>query len=123
MYDGYRFKKGESYRGTRIGEIINHDTTQLEHTSVEGFNYIYTFTDSYSGYVEAPCYPGKDQTVEAFIEFDKRLFNKTGRHVEVIRTDNGEFKSQKVLIIAKKMAFLVNSPMHILQNRMESVNA
>jgi hypothetical protein len=81
------FQQSQS-RASRKGELIHSDIVELEIRSAYGnYKYFVTFIDDFSRYIKINMLQYKSDTFEAFIAFDARLANTTGRHVTTLRSD------------------------------------
>lgn len=68
---------------TEIGQLIHHDICgPIEISSLGGYRYFYLFIDDYSRYSVIYFSNRKCDVLNAFIKFDKVIFNKTGKHAQ-----------------------------------------
>jgi hypothetical protein len=74
---------------TRIGELVHSDECQIGIMSIRGYQYFVSFTDDYSRFTVSYLLKRKSVAFEAFKQFDARVFNITGRHICILRSDGG----------------------------------
>jgi hypothetical protein len=90
--------QGPGLVASRVGDIIVSDVCGPLETSLSSHRYFVTFVDVYSRFVTVSPLRNKsgESVFQAFKEYAMRLFNRTGRHVTTLHTDNGgEFKNQR----------------------------
>lgn len=78
-----------------VGEVVHSDIVgPFEVEAIGGYRYFVVFTDDYSRWSVGYLLPRKSDAYAAFVNYSERLHTKTGKYVEVLRTDNGgEFTS------------------------------
>jgi|GEM_PF-5095902 len=93
-------KKGTSPAGSRtkserVGEMVWCDIVgHITPTSLSGYKYILVFLDDYSSKISLSLLKAKSEATHQFKLYDAQLFNRTQRHVQCLRSDNGgEFRN------------------------------
>ena len=80
----------------RPGEQVHIDICgPIEPVSHRGFRYVLLITDKFSRCSFDYTLRSKAEASECFIDFDKKLYNKRGYHVGLLRADN-EFRTNKL---------------------------
>ena len=73
----------------RIGDLIHSDIEMFEVPSLfYQFRYFLTFIDDHSRFTVVYLLQTKDEHFKYFVDYDQKLFNKTGRHIATLRADN-----------------------------------
>ena len=76
---------------THIGYLIHSDVCYVGIPSITGeFTMFVLFVDDYSRYMTIYLLRTKADATSAFIDFETKLFNKTGKHISILRSDNGK---------------------------------
>jgi hypothetical protein len=85
-------------RASRKGELTHSDLSMFETPSlIGGHRYICEFVDDNTRLMTIYLLKTKDQTFDAFKEYDMRIYNLTGRHTSTLRCDGGgEFMNTKL---------------------------
>jgi hypothetical protein len=90
---------GKSHRGSfkssdtipsRLGQYVSSDVVGMfDVTTYDGFKYFVTFIDHWSRYTVLYLLKRKSDVFEAFSNYAAKIHAKTGRHIEIFRTDGG----------------------------------
>lgn len=90
-------KSREHKRKTEVGEFIHADLCgPMSEASVSGSKYFLLFKDDHSSF-HVYFLRHKDDTFEKFKEFERLIFNRFGRRIKTIRSDNGtEFRNERM---------------------------
>jgi hypothetical protein len=84
------FKASQSHAKS-IGELVHTDVCYIGIPSIMGdFTMFILFIDDFSRYITIYLLRSKADAADAFFQFEKKLFNMTGRHVTTIRSDGGK---------------------------------
>lgn len=91
-------KSKEQKRKTEIGEFIHTDLCgPMSEESVGGSKYFLLFKDDHSSFRHVYFIRHKDDTFEKFKEFEQLIFNRFGRRIKIVRSDNGtELKNDRM---------------------------
>ena len=84
------FKK-ESARIAAPGKMIHSDVCgPMQETSLEGARFYVSFIDDATGYRHVNYIKYKSDVFDRFVVFEKKIRNKFGRCMKILRTDNGK---------------------------------
>lgn len=91
-------KSREHKRKTKVGEFIHTDLCgPISEASVNGSKYFLLFKDDCSSFRHVYFLRHKDDTFEKFKEFERLIFNRFGRRIKTVRSDNGsEFRNERM---------------------------
>ena len=92
-------KVGTHERSKKPGEIVHSDSCGPFQEQRGGRRYLQSFIDDHSRYtvVYKNATLTMRETLQNIEEYDKQLFNRTGKHIGVFRADNGsEFDNHEV---------------------------
>lgn len=112
------FKETTAKRNSVPGEYVHTDVCgpfqveSLGHTS-----YYVTFIDEASGFCYVYFLKHKDDVFEKFKQYESMVFNKFGRGIKIVRSDNGgEYKNTKMSeYLAQKGILMENTAPHTPQ--------
>ena len=83
------FKASQSH-AKAIGELVHTDVCYIGIPSILGdFTMFILFIDDFSRYITIYLLRSKADAADAFLQFEKKLFNMTGRHITTLRSDGG----------------------------------
>lgn len=84
-------------RATRIGGLVHSDVAGPMRTPTsKGSLYFVTFRDDYSGYTTTVFMKKKSEVFTHFKVYAAKVKTKTGRNIEILRSDNGgEYESNE----------------------------
>ena len=92
------YPKGSSSCATEVLEIVHSGVCgPMNVDSFGGSKYFVTFIDDYSRYTYIYFMKQKSEVLEKFKEFVNVMQNITGKHIKVLRSDNGGEYTSKVL--------------------------
>lgn len=84
------FPKVSGHRAKNVLDLIHSDLCgPMQNKSVGGASYFLTFIDDFSRKSFVYFLKTKDEVIRVFGEFKAAVENETGRHIKVLRTDNG----------------------------------
>lgn len=84
------FNKTNEKRDLKPGELIHSDVCgPMSEPSIKGARFFVTFIDDASNYRSVYFMRHKIDVFEHFKEYERLVFNKFGRTIKVLRTDNG----------------------------------
>ena len=81
------FGSGQS-RASRIGELIHWDLCEVSPKTHDGYGYFCTFSDDFSNACWEFKFKNKSDFFTIFKPFAMYVYNHTGRHVSILRSDN-----------------------------------
>ena len=81
----------EPYHAQEVGDMVYSDYIGPYRAQHGGFKHLIVHLDDVSDYVEVACAASTSakEYLKVFTAFDQELFNRTGRHVRVLKADNG----------------------------------
>lgn len=83
------FKPSKS-QAQSIGYLVHTDVCYIGVPTINGdFTMFILFIDDYSRYTTVYLLRTKSDAANACIEYEKKLFNMTGRHMTILRYDGG----------------------------------
>ena len=86
------------HRATRSGEVVHTDECQMPVPTVNGnHKHFVTFIDDCTRFITVYLLNKKSDAIAAFMDYDARIFNLTGRHVSTLRSDGGGEFINKVM--------------------------
>lgn len=91
-------KSKEQKKKTEVDEFIHTDLCgPMSEPSIGGSKYFLMFKDDHSSVRHVYFIRHKDDTFEKFKEFEQLIFNRFGRRIKTVRSDNGtEFKNERM---------------------------